>query len=194
MSLADLIKKGSLRGFATATPATVATDRPVIPPSVATVATVAVASAQNPASKLSDPMRAALRDAKPELLALLAATTTPAQERPYRLTQAQGDAAHAEPWDDATIARFQARAVGIARRGFGAQDAEDLAEQLHLRDVHADYRHLCLECKHLAGAVSAGWRCGNHKAAGLNAAQVAADLVVMQQYCQGFADEGGGYA
>ena len=44
MSLADLIKKGSLRGFATATPATPATDRPPIPLSVATVATVAVAT------------------------------------------------------------------------------------------------------------------------------------------------------
>ncbi len=58
MSLADLIKKGSLRGFATATPATPATDRPLIPPSVATVATVAVANAQNPAANdpaLPDP-------------------------------------------------------------------------------------------------------------------------------------------
>ena len=47
MSLANLLKKGSLRGFATATPATPATDKPNIPPSVASVATVAVASAQD---------------------------------------------------------------------------------------------------------------------------------------------------
>lgn len=45
MSFANLLKKGSLRGFATATPATPATVSPNISPSVATVATVAVASA-----------------------------------------------------------------------------------------------------------------------------------------------------
>ena len=43
MSLANLLKKGSLRGLATATPATSATDRTVMTPCVATVATVAVA-------------------------------------------------------------------------------------------------------------------------------------------------------
>ena len=145
-----------------------------------------------PASNLTDPMRAALRDCKPELLALLAgpnsktsATITLAQQRPYRLSRAQGDAAHAEPWDDATIARFQARAAGIERRGFGAQDAEDLAEQLHLRDCHADYRHLCLECEHLAGSVTTGWRCGNHRAADTDR-ELQADLVTVAQVCAGF--------
>ena len=124
-------------------------------------------------------------------------TPKPAPEaagRAYALTKAQGDVAHAEAWDDAACALFVVRTARIQRRGFSEPDATDLAEQLHLRDVRADYRHACLECKHLAGAVSAGWRCGNHKAAGLNAAQVAADLVVMHQYCPGFADEGGGYA
>lgn len=51
MNLASLMKKGSLRGFATTTPATVATvatDKPFISPSVATVATVNVAKAKNP--------------------------------------------------------------------------------------------------------------------------------------------------
>lgn len=43
MSLASLLKKGSLRGFATATPATFATHSPFYLPTVATVATVAVA-------------------------------------------------------------------------------------------------------------------------------------------------------
>ena len=44
MSLANLIKRGGLRGFATATPATPATHSPFKPPTVATVATVAVAN------------------------------------------------------------------------------------------------------------------------------------------------------
>ncbi len=44
-----------------------------------------------PASKLTDELRAELRAAKPELLRLL--------ERPYKLTAADGEAAHAEPWN-----------------------------------------------------------------------------------------------
>lgn len=55
MSLANLIKKGSLRGFATATPATSATDDPYSPPTVATVATVAVANAPKEAANDPEP-------------------------------------------------------------------------------------------------------------------------------------------
>ena len=54
MNLASRMKKGSLRGFATTTPATVATDKPFISPGVATVSTVNVAKAKNPAK--NDPV------------------------------------------------------------------------------------------------------------------------------------------
>ncbi len=53
MSLANLIKRGGLRGFATATPATPATPAthsPFKPPTVATVATVAVANSPKQAA------------------------------------------------------------------------------------------------------------------------------------------------
>lgn len=50
MSLANLIKRGSLRGLATATPATPATHDPYRLPTVATVATVAVAKAPDTAA------------------------------------------------------------------------------------------------------------------------------------------------
>ena len=50
MSLADLMKKGSLRGFATATPATDATHWQERRITVATVATVAIATAQKQAA------------------------------------------------------------------------------------------------------------------------------------------------
>lgn len=56
MSFADLIKKGSLRQFATATVATVATVRPQTHSSVASVATVNVATAQKQAA--NDPASA----------------------------------------------------------------------------------------------------------------------------------------
>ena len=107
-----------------------------------------------------------------------------AQERPNRLTPEQGDVAHAEPWDDAAIAPFQASAAAIQRRGFTQEDAGILAEQLRLRDLHADYRHLCLECSHLGGRVGA-WRCGNHKAADVGR-ELPFSLVTMFQRCAGF--------
>ena len=50
MSFADLIKKGSLRQFATATPATFATVAHCLPSKVAEVAEVAVAKAQKQAA------------------------------------------------------------------------------------------------------------------------------------------------
>jgi len=111
--------------------------------------------------------------------------TAPAQERPYSLTKARGGTAHAEPWDDAAMARFQARAAAIQRRGFGQQDAEDLAEQLHLRDVQAAHRIYCLECRHLDGSVSTGLRCGNHRFASVGR-DLPVALVTMAQVCSGF--------
>lgn len=110
-------------------------------------------------------------------------------ERPYRLSKAEGDAAHAEPWDDAAIARFVARVALLMRRGIDASDADDLAERLHLRDVLDDDRVLCVECGHLAGRVGA-WRCGNHQAAGVGP-DLPGDLAATMQRCPGFARAGG---
>lgn len=104
-----------------------------------------------------------------------------AQERPYKLTREQLHAAHAEPWSEAVIARYQARTAAIQRHGYGEQVAEDLAEHLHLRDVHADYRHLCVECSHHRHG-----RCGNHRTAALATNVVSRDLAVMFQDCPGF--------
>lgn len=112
-----------------------------------------------PASKLTDDMRAALVGAKPELLALLAGN---AKAHPYKLTKAEGDAAHAEPWDDAACGRFVARVSLFLRRGIDANDADDLAELMHLRDVQGDDRRLCVECRNVAGnagSAGSGWTC-----------------------------------
>lgn len=131
----------------------------------------------SPASKLTDELRAEIRAAKPELLALL---------RPYSLTPAESDAAHAEPWDDAACGRFAASVSLFMRRGINATDADDLAERLHLRDVQGDARHLCMECGRLSGRATAGWRCGKPHAAGLGR-DLPADMVLMLQHCAGFA-------
>ena len=130
-----------------------------------------------PASRLTHEMRAALRQAKPELLALLSA------RRPYTLTRAEADTAHAEPWDEAVIGRFVARVGLFLRRGFSASDADDLAERLVLRDRLADDRVCCVECAHYRPG-----RCGNHQRAGLSCAELAVDVSVRLQRCGGFAN------
>ena len=99
-----------------------------------------------PAARLTDALRNALRGAKLEVLALL---TEPA--RPYRLSRAEADAAHAVQWDDAACGRFATRVTLFLRCGFSATDADDLAERLHLRDVDDDDRRTCLECAHRDG-------------------------------------------
>lgn len=102
-------------------------------------------------------------------------------ERPYRLSREQADAAHAEPWNDAVIARFQARQARLMRLGYGEQDADDLAERLHLRDLEADDRVSCSECSHYRPG-----RCGNHRAADLRSADVAREFAALMQRCRGF--------
>ena len=89
--------------------------------------------------------------------------------------------AHAEPWAEAVIARFQARAAAIQRHGHAEQDAEDLAERLHLRDVEREPMVMCVECSHYRAG-----RCGNYRAAGLHVPELARGITVMLQRCPGF--------
>ena len=108
-------------------------------------------------------------------------TALPSVGRPYRLPPSQADAAHLDPWTPEEIARFQGRAARFVRLGLNAQDAEDLAETLHLRDITADHRHMCIECRHLKG-----WRCGQPDAAQLHDARVGKGLVTTAQCCPAF--------
>ena len=56
------------------------------------------------------------------------------------------------------MALYQSRVRLIQRRGFSEQNAEDLAERLHLRDVQADDRVLCVEYSHhQLGRCGGGW-------------------------------------
>ncbi len=103
-----------------------------------------------PASRLTDAMRATVRDVKADLLALLKPTETEAPTaRIYRLTHQQADAAHAAEWGDPIIAAFTARRDALLRRGYGPDDADDLAERLALRDAEGDDRRMCVECSYL---------------------------------------------
>lgn len=131
-----------------------------------------------PASKLTDNLRAAVRAAKPELLALLSA---PEHARPHKLTNEQAARSHARPWDDEACGRFVARVGRFLRLGINATDADDLSERLHLRDIDGDDRACCIECTHYRAG-----RCANHRIAGLHGSDVSRHLASLLQRCEGF--------
>lgn len=108
--------------------------------------------------------------------------------RPYALTLADGDRAHANPWGDREVTAFQERTWKLQRLGFPEQDAEDLAERLALRDVDGLDMRACVECRNLSGR-RGGFRCGQPAVAGLIGDRaVGTDLAVMLQRCPGFAE------
>jgi hypothetical protein len=87
----------------------------------------------------------------------------------------------AEAWTDADIARFLARRDRLLRWGWLESEAENLAGRLTLRDREGDDRVSCADCKHYRPG-----RCGNHRRAGLNVADVGHDLAGRLQRCPGF--------
>ena len=158
MSLADLMKKGSLRQFATVTVATV---RPHSLQSVASVATVSVATAQKQAA--NDPAPDPDRWAWP----------------------------HRQAMTGREIDTFTARLHHFTRRGLAEPDAEKLADKLMTRDRESDDRRLCLECAHLAGYAGPWGCRNWQRAAVANKArdaQLSAALVNQPQRCDGFKD------
>ena len=160
MSLANLIKKGSLLGFATATPATFATHPEESRGTVATVATVAVAKA---------PDRAA-NDPAPD---------------PDRWCWP-----HSTAMNTGEIDTFMVRLARLTDKGLMLDDAEKLAVKLVQRDRESDDRRLCLECLHVAGHGATSWRCANWQLAGVAVrardAALPRDLVQILQQCDGF--------
>ena len=160
MSLVNLIKKGSLRSLATATPATPATVSPNISPSVATVATVAVARAPDKAA--NDPAPELDRHCWP----------------------------HSSAMTGREIDIFTARLHKFTDKGLARTDGEALADKLVRRDREQDDRRVCLECQHFAGHGAESWRCGNWIRAGVATQQrdaaLPANLVNQLQRCNGF--------
>jgi hypothetical protein len=124
-----------------------------------------------PASKLTEPIRSALRDAKPELLALLKSTCATPDHLP------------AVCWADADIERFQSRRDRLMRWGWAEPEAEALAERLVKRDREQDDdRVSCADCRHCRPG-----RCCNHRRAGLHSPDIGRPLMALLQRCRGFA-------
>ena len=175
MSLASLLKKGRLRGFATATPATVATDKPFISPSVAGVATVNVANPQKPAANDGDLIP---KDGDK-------VSTPAATDDPDRWCWPNSAA-----MSGAEIDAFTERLAWFTTKGVNSTDGEALADKMVQRDRESDDRRLCLECTQLHGYGVTSWRCGNWQAAKVahraRDVQLPADLLRTLQRCDGF--------
>lgn len=87
-------------------------------------------------------------------------------------------------------ALYEVRVARFTDKGLALIDAETLAIKLSTRGQDYDDRRLCLECKHLAGRVGMGWKCGNWQQAGValkaQDAGLPDDLVRLLQRCHGF--------
>lgn len=120
-----------------------------------------------PASKLTDPLRAALREVKPELLALLV----------------RGAAHLSLAWGADVIESYTVRHARLTARGFSDEQAEALAERLVRRDLEGDDRRICAEC----GALDRHGRCRVAAAGRLHGASRQLEPVpTILQRCEGF--------
>ena len=167
MSLADLMRKGSLQtfattAFATATPATVATQEARGAATVAEVATVAVANA--PDSKAAnDPAPDSDRWSWP----------------------------HSDAMTGAEIDRMVLRVALFGVRSLNLTDATVLADKLVVRDRDGDDRKSCMECQNLSGLPN-GWCCSAWRLAGIGRQSVSTDMVLRLQRCDGFKEAANG--
>lgn len=170
MSLASLLKKGSLRGLATAKPATFAIHSPFSPSTVATVATLAVAKAPNTAA--NDPVNDSVSDPNPDSDRWCWPNST-------AMTGAEIDT-------------FTARRARFTDKGLSLEDGEALSNKLVKRDRETDHQRLCLECANLAGRGVGSWSCKNWQSADVSIrakdARLPHDLVHQLQCCAGFSE------
>ena len=124
-----------------------------------------------PASRLTACMRAALLEAKAELLVLL----RDLQAVPESIDLAPVSAAFAD------LAHFQALRSRMVLRGWTAPEADAWAGRLAQRDREQDERISCSECRHYYPR-----RCGNFRRAGLAGSALSRDLAAVLQRCAGF--------
>ena len=105
-----------------------------------------------PRSKITDDLRQSIKHNRDKLLQALAATRRSGNPL---MTAEQADDCHAGAWDDNELTAFTTRVLLLQRRGIEADDADNLAERLTLRDRDGDDRRMCVECSHLGD----GGRC-----------------------------------
>ena len=124
-----------------------------------------------PASRLTDCMRAALLEAKAELLVLL----RDLQSVPESIDLAPVSTACGD------VVNFHALRPRMVLRGWTVPEAEAWAGRLAQRDRELDERISCTECRHYHPG-----RCGNFRRAGLAGSALSRDLAAVLQRCAGF--------
>lgn len=139
--------------------------------------------AVQPASKLTDEHRAALRLHRDALV--LALTDGVNLDESDAIDPDRHSWPHTTAMNSREIDSFNARVQLFTRRGIGGIEAEGVADGLVIRDRDGDDRRLCLECQHLRGGGTSR-SCNQWRAAGLGAAGIPADVVLMLQRCDGF--------
>jgi len=133
--------------------------------------------AVQPASKLTDSHRHALRTRKAEIVAALTAGES---LNPDRFCWP-----HSIAMNTAEIETIIERIEAFTRHGLDEADAEVLADRLTTRDRTQDDRRMCLECSNLRRGAGL-WRCIQWERAGLAVADVPGSLVNLLQRCEGF--------
>lgn len=125
-----------------------------------------------PAGKMHVGLRAAVLEAKPELIRLLAKPCT---------TSPLSSAEPAAPaWSAQDIQRYLARNARFLRWGWTVADAAHVAARLTRRDQdRTDLRRACVECSHYAPR----GHCARHRAAHLASAVIGPDLAALLQRC-----------
>jgi hypothetical protein len=139
-----------------------------------------------PASKLTDEHRAALRLHRDALV--LALTDGVNLDESDATDPDRHSWPHTTAMNSREIDSLTERVQLFIRRGIGSTQAEGLADGLVIRDRDGDDRRLCLECQHLRG-YGTSRACNQWRAAGHGAAGIPADMVLMLQRCDGFKGE-----
>ena len=139
--------------------------------------------AVQPASKLTDEHRAAIRHHRDALV--LALTDDANLKEPEADDPDRHSWPHTTAMNSAEIDSFTARVHLFTRRGIDTTQAERLADSLVIRDRDGDDRRLCLECSHLGGGHKAR-TCNHWRSAGLAGAGVPAGWCDLLQRCDGF--------
>jgi hypothetical protein len=133
-----------------------------------------------PSGRLTDPIRALIREHKSDIIDALTAS----------IDFDRWCWPHSTAMNTREMDTFLARMARFADVGMSYMAAERLADQLVIRDRDSDDRRLCLECRHLSGR--GAWRCGNWQMAGValkaRDAGLPADLVHQLQRCAGFTE------
>ena len=92
---------------------------------------------------------------------------------------------HSDAMNTAELARMAARLRQFSRRGIDEAQAERLADRLVKLDREESGLRICAECFRLSGADGQGWRCNDHRAAGV-ARDLPAGLATTPQRCPAF--------